>query len=92
MTITIAAITIPAIAPPLRPPKNIHYNTLCNSNATCTVHWYIPDRVSGVSGKGEGMVEVGIVSVMLGNIDVIVGWGGSTEGISVIWNMWYQTQ
>ena len=62
-------------------------------HTTCIAHWYIPDRVSGVSGKGEGVVEVSIVIVMLGKIDVIVGGGGgSTEGISVIWNMWYQTQ
>ena len=38
--------------------------------------------MSGVSGEGEGVVEVGIVIVMLENIDVIIG--GGTEGISVI--------
>ena len=34
--------------------------------------------------SGEGVVEVDIVVVMLEDIDVIIGRGGSTEGIAVI--------
>ena len=60
----------------------------------CTVHWYIPDSAGvpdGVlDGVPDGVVEVDIVIIMFEDIDVIIG-GGSTEGIAVIWNMWYQT-
>ena len=39
----------------------------------CIVHLYIPD-----------VVEVDIVIVMLEDIDVVIGRGGSTEGMPII--------